>query len=243
MGQNSRFCVVGTPPPKGRSPKNISETKTIDHVQHSEYFLFKSIEQAMKVWPIEDSHNEAHPDTISPNHNSIASPTGFESNTIDHVQHSGYFLFKSIEPDMKVEPKEDLPNEALPDTIKPNHSAKYSPFESKTIDHVQHSGCFLFKNIERGMKVEPKEDLTNEAHSDTAMSNRNGMSTPNELKSDNIDHVQHPSCLAYNRIEEDTSVDSNEDLNNKAHSNMKIHNEYESTGHHVIRIISSKKDT
>ena len=68
-------------------------------------------------------------DTITPNHNGRSSPIEFESNTIDYVQHSGCFLFKGIEQDMKVGPKDDLHNNAHPDTITSIRDDKSSPIK------------------------------------------------------------------------------------------------------------------
>ena len=42
-----------------------------------------------------DLHNETRSNTITPNHNGMPSPIEFETNTIDHVRLSGYFLFKT----------------------------------------------------------------------------------------------------------------------------------------------------
>ena len=56
----------------------------------------------MKVESKEDSPNEKHPDTITRNHSDMSSPFEFESKSIDHLQHSGYYLFKNIEQDIKV---------------------------------------------------------------------------------------------------------------------------------------------
>ena len=60
-----------------------------------------------------------------------------------------------------------------------------SLFESETIDHV-HSGCFLFKDIERDMKVEPKDDFPN-----NKLQAKNDRSSRNEFELNTVDHAQY----------------------------------------------------
>ena len=165
---------------KGKSSTIRFESITIGHVQHSDCFLFKSIVKDMEIEPKGDLPIEAHSLMMMPNHKCKFSPIEFETNTIDQVHHSGCFLSKSIEQDMKVGTKEDKPKEAHPDTITPNHNSMSSPVESesKPIYHVQHSGYCLFKRNEPDMKIEPKEDFPNEKRSDTIMQNHSGVSSP-----------------------------------------------------------------
>ena len=167
--------------PNEADSDTIRQTITASPVRSNLKLTLKNIEQDMKVEPIKDSPNEAHLDTLTPNHNGMSSSIEFESNTVDHVQLSKYFLVKSIEPDIKVKPNEESPNEKRPNTITRNHSDTSSPFESKIFDYVQHSRCYLFKNIEQDIKVGPKEDFLNKAHPDTINSNRKGRSSTNNL--------------------------------------------------------------
>ena len=87
------------------------------------------------------SKSMSYLDTIMSNHSGKSSPIEFQSNAIDYVRHSGCFLFKGIEQEMKVGPKDDLHYNAHPDTITSNRNGKSSSikFDSNTIYHVQRS--------------------------------------------------------------------------------------------------------